>query len=879
MKFASSIFKILFLSLCIVANVNLLHAQTAGILPNAKTTFVDQNGKPLTSGTVDFYEPGTSVRKLTYQDAEQTIPNANPVILDAAGRAQIWGNGSYRQVVKDRYLTLQWDKVTAGSGSSSGSSSSVGDGLQVGTVIPWSGLIAPVNYQFAYGQALSRSTYASLLTALTLSASITCVGGSPIITNIADTNNLAVGATLEALCVTGSPTIISKTASTVTLTSNATISTSTTGVFFIYGNGDGLTTFNVPDLRGVTLVGRCNMGGVNCSNLNSTYFSTNTNNTPSALNAIGGSQSHVLTLPEIPTGITSANASQNITVSLPSNQSAPVVTSTTVLQVQVANTGAGSFWVPYIPGSGWGQQNVSSGSNSISVTSNNTSGTAHSIVQPSKTVNYIIKTNPDSLIGIASISQLTGGLPNKLVGTDASGVFNNVNLPSGLTLSTLNLNFLAQACAGSTWAKSIDISGVWTCSQPNFTDLAGSIAVGQIPNNLVTNAKLAQAGAATIKGNPTNSTANVTDFTIQGLAARGAPDAANDKIPLYDNAAGTIKYVTPAQVASAGASGVSSLNGLTGGLVVGLASPNGRLTPSSGVCAPTTDVVAATVIYYAPCGGEYVPTYDGTNIQGRKFTSGPTDAVGLTLTLGSNWAATTLYDTFFTLNAGSPVLCTVAWSTSVAGTSTRATALSQYGLSTNSTLATCRINNTTTISMAANQGTYVGTFLTNSSAGQVDFKFGTSAAGGGAAVAGIWNMYNRTPGSFYVNDTTGNFGTSVTSTYQPMDVGGTGSGLNNRITFVTGTGTDPIDGAITLGGQPASGTMEYGLGLNVTNAINTRCGSGLTGNTAAGIMATIPCRVYAPIGLNFMQGIQWSTNNASPFISGKYGAITAIWWW
>lgn len=89
-------------------------------------------------------------------------------------------------------------------------------------------------------------------------------------------------------------------------------------------------------------------------------------------------------------------------------------------------------------------------------------------------------------------------------------------------------------------------------------DLSAGVT-GALPN-----ANLAQVGAATFKGNPTASTAAVQDFTIQGLVARGAPDAVNDKIPLYDNAAGTIKYVTPGAIAAAATSGVSSINGTTG---------------------------------------------------------------------------------------------------------------------------------------------------------------------------------------------------------------------------------------------------------------------------------------------------------------------------
>ena len=76
------------------------------------------------------------------------------------------------------------------------------------------------------------------------------------------------------------------------------------------------------------------------------------------------------------------------------------------------------------------------------------------------------------------------------------------------------------------------------------------------------------AGAATLFGRPTTS-GNPGPFTIQGLTARGPPDANNDKIPVYDNAAGTIKYVTPGLIAASATAGVSSIAGVVGPLTLG----------------------------------------------------------------------------------------------------------------------------------------------------------------------------------------------------------------------------------------------------------------------------------------------------------------------
>jgi len=65
-------------------------------------SWLDNNGKPLSGGKLYFYETGTTTAKNTFSDAEETIANTNPVILDAAGRqGDIFFNGLAKIVVKD----------------------------------------------------------------------------------------------------------------------------------------------------------------------------------------------------------------------------------------------------------------------------------------------------------------------------------------------------------------------------------------------------------------------------------------------------------------------------------------------------------------------------------------------------------------------------------------------------------------------------------------------------------------------------------------------------------------------------------------------------------------------------------------------------------
>lgn len=85
----------------------------SGQLQNGEQQFFDNNGKPLKGGTIDFYVPNTTTRKTTWQDQALTIQNTNPIVLDAGGRAIIWGSGSYRQVLKDNNGNLIWDQIVS----------------------------------------------------------------------------------------------------------------------------------------------------------------------------------------------------------------------------------------------------------------------------------------------------------------------------------------------------------------------------------------------------------------------------------------------------------------------------------------------------------------------------------------------------------------------------------------------------------------------------------------------------------------------------------------------------------------------------------------------------------------------------------------------
>lgn len=128
-----------------------------------------------------------------------------------------------------------------------------------------------------------------------------------------------------------------------------------------------------------------------------------------------------------------------------------------------------------------------------------------------------------SLFCSSAFAQVTPGTSPLSIakgGTNAgtpSTAFANLVQPSGAT--TLG-GVKSLTCSTSNWFNTLSTSGVFGCAQPNFTDLAGSLAVGQIPANLITNAKLATMAANTVKANATGGAATPTD--VAPAAARSS---------------------------------------------------------------------------------------------------------------------------------------------------------------------------------------------------------------------------------------------------------------------------------------------------------------------------------------------------------------------
>jgi microcystin-dependent protein len=179
-----------------------------------------------------------------------------------------------------------------------------------GALKAFAGSSAPTGYLLCYGQAISRATYAALFTAISTA----------------------------------------------------------------YGVGDGVTTFNVPDLRGTAIAGLDNMGGVAANRLTSTTITGGAN----TLGNSGGSQSHTLTASE------SAVLSYTSSVTDPGH----------VHNINGAGS-PGSLNSAVSGGGSSGGLTMTSASATTGITvgtTSNAGGAAHVNVQPTMVMNWIIKT-------------------------------------------------------------------------------------------------------------------------------------------------------------------------------------------------------------------------------------------------------------------------------------------------------------------------------------------------------------------------------------------------------------------------------------------------------------------------------------------------------
>jgi len=280
----------------------------------------------------------------------------------------------------------------------------------------------------------------------------------------------------------------------------------------------------------------------------------------------------------------------------------------------------------------------------------------------------------------------------------------------------------------------------------------------------------------------------------------------------------------------------------------------GRLTLTSGTPVTTSDVTAATTIYFTPYKGNRIALYDGTNWSLYSFTE-------RSLTVPST--TNTNYDIFIYDNAGTLTLEAVAWTNDT----TRATVLV--------------LQDGVYVKSGATARRYLGSFRTTGTSGQ------TEDSGDRGSLTEckryVWNYYNRAPRRIRIIDSTDSWSYS-TNTYRSWD-----NNNANRVSFLIGVSEDLVFLDFTTGlkdsGQNYAGA---GIGLDSTSSnsadLKLACSPpGAAANHGVPLRATFNQSVSA--GYHYLQLLEISTGGGATQTwlgdDGKsyiqYGASGCIW--
>jgi microcystin-dependent protein len=241
---------------------------------------------------------------LTHNATSLKLPGGASITTAANDRFRALSLGSGNWIVL-AYQRADGTAVVGGSGA----------GVPIGTIVPYAGITVPANYLFCYGQNVSRTTYASLFAALRVSATITVTIASPGVVSwtghplkvndpvvFRTTGSLPTGITAGTVYYVISAGFGANSFRISTMVGGSAVNTSGsqsgthTGVYAPFGDGDGSTTFGVPDLRGRVVAGRDDMGG---SSANRLVGTTTGSLDGDVLGKTGGEETHQLTTAEL----------------------------------------------------------------------------------------------------------------------------------------------------------------------------------------------------------------------------------------------------------------------------------------------------------------------------------------------------------------------------------------------------------------------------------------------------------------------------------------------------------------------------------------------------------------------------------------------------
>jgi hypothetical protein len=184
------------------------------------------SGIPLAGALMFTYQAGTTSKQNSFTDSTGSTPLPNPIVLNVRGDVSASLTGTSCGLWIDPTLVYKIVLAPAGDTDPPGSPIWTLDqivtanysvlaslsafeaavtGVPIGAQIPYAGSSAPAGWLLCYGQAVSRTTYASLLAAYTSAQTGSLSSGSPTITGVTSIpTNLVAGTTAAYTVGSGS---------------------------------------------------------------------------------------------------------------------------------------------------------------------------------------------------------------------------------------------------------------------------------------------------------------------------------------------------------------------------------------------------------------------------------------------------------------------------------------------------------------------------------------------------------------------------------------------------------------------------------------------------------------------------------------------------
>lgn len=469
-------------------------------------------------------------------------------------------------------------------------------------------------------------------------------------------------------------------------------------------------------------------------------------------------------------------------------------------------------------------------------------GTNAALVASSGGIFYSTATAGAILAGTATAQQMLQS------GATAAPAWSTATWPATTTINQLLYSSAANTVVGLAAANSAalvsTVAGVPVFSS-SLTD--GQIIIGATGGTPAAASLTAGTGITITPG------ANTLSIAVTGGAAVTSVSGTANRI----TSTGGTTPVIDISAAYIGQSSITTLGTITSGIWngtiipilyggTGLAVANnqpsaGRLTLTSGTAVTTSDVTAATTIYFTPYSGNYITLYTSSAWKNYTFTQ---------LSIAVPNTTATMYDVFVYDNASVLTLELVAWSSD----NSRATAIAlQDGVY-------CK--------NGALDRRYVGSFRTTAVAGQTEDS---------AAKRYVWNYYNRVIKYFSKTDATATWN-YTTAAFQQAN-----ANAANQVEMVVGVVEDTVSVKSTsiANNTNALGavTIASGVGVGSTTVNSGIGGEAVTANAIEYKNLVSIFENFPSLGRNFFVWLEYSSATAvttwigtsAPFLAGLTG--------